>query len=67
MRNVVVSRLENLFWRIWGNSSIQQSLTGSVLATLFMAIQEDSSIHIADHPRSLKVRIWEQATNLDLD
>lgn len=53
-----MSRLENLFWRIWGNTTIQQSLTGSVLATLFMTIHEDPSLHMTNHHSPAKVRIY---------
>ncbi|EEA23855.1 hypothetical protein TMatcc_006928 [Talaromyces marneffei ATCC 18224] len=49
VRDVVVSRLENLFWRIWGNAAIQQSLSGSVLATLFLAINEEPSLNITNY------------------
>ncbi|EED17506.1 conserved hypothetical protein [Talaromyces stipitatus ATCC 10500] len=54
VRDVVVSRLENLFWRIWGNVDVQQNLSGGVLATLFMTIHEDSSLRITDYPPPLK-------------
>ncbi|OKL61031.1 hypothetical protein UA08_03835 [Talaromyces atroroseus] len=49
VQDVVVSRLENFFWRIWSNVALQQNLTGITLATLFMAIHENSSLHIDAH------------------
>ncbi|GAM36656.1 hypothetical protein TCE0_018r05911 [Talaromyces pinophilus] len=64
VRDVVVSRLENLFWRIWGNATIQQSLTGSVLATLFMAIHEDPSLHIHNHRPPSKVTTSTTSNNI---
>jgi Fungal protein of unknown function (DUF1752) len=44
VQDAVVSRLENLFWRIWGSAALQQSLTGIALATLFMAIHENPAL-----------------------
>lgn len=31
-------RLENYFWRVWGNTRLLKSLEGSVLASLFTSI-----------------------------
>lgn len=53
MQDIMVSRLENLFWRIWGSVALQQSLTGITLATIFMAIHENSSLDVAYHHQSL--------------
>lgn len=33
-------RLENFFWRIWGNKNIRDQITGSQVATLFSNISE---------------------------
>ncbi|KAL1982214.1 hypothetical protein VTN96DRAFT_1640 [Rasamsonia emersonii] len=40
-RDGAASRLENLFWRIWGSTRLRKTLTGSTLAALFMDISED--------------------------
>ncbi|KAI9852704.1 MAG: hypothetical protein M1838_005899 [Thelocarpon superellum] len=34
-------RLENLFWRIWGNDAIRRALAGPTIARLFMQIASD--------------------------
>lgn len=34
----VGTRLENFFWRVWGNTRLLKSLEGSVLARLFTSI-----------------------------
>lgn len=52
VQDAVVSRLENLFWRIWGNVALQQSLTGITLATLFMAIHENPSLRMTRRKES---------------
>ncbi|KAI9860550.1 MAG: hypothetical protein M1824_003075 [Vezdaea acicularis] len=41
--NDVGVRLENLFWRIWGNDSLVSTITGATLARLFAHISEGQS------------------------
>ncbi|PYH48723.1 GATA-like domain-containing protein [Aspergillus saccharolyticus JOP 1030-1] len=52
-------RLENLFWRIWGNRRLSRSLSGSMLADLFSRIADQRSISLSElhkaHKRASQV------------
>ena len=37
-------RLENFFWRVWGNQRLRHSLHGSALAKLFSKIADSPSV-----------------------
>ncbi|KAL3473938.1 hypothetical protein BJX99DRAFT_232686 [Aspergillus californicus] len=47
-------RLQNFFWRIWGNERLSNTLTGSILARLFLQISEPSSLTLVK--AKIKVR-----------
>ncbi|MCJ1235848.1 hypothetical protein MMC14_003821 [Varicellaria rhodocarpa] len=48
--NDVGKRLENFFWRIWGNGRIQASIRGSQVAILFHRISEGDVIRTTPTP-----------------
>jgi hypothetical protein len=48
---LVSRRLENLFWRIWGNGRIRDNIQGSTIAALFTAIS-DGDVVIRTTPTS---------------
>ncbi|RAL12685.1 uncharacterized protein BO97DRAFT_52061 [Aspergillus homomorphus CBS 101889] len=47
-------RLENFFWRIWGNRHLLDSLTGSTLADLFSRISDQRSISLVELHKAQK-------------
>lgn len=64
----VVHRLENLFWRIWGNGSVRRSLSGATLAKLFLAVTESRSPHlISSQSASEVVRLPRRMTVVNVD
>ena len=50
MLNDVGIRLENFFWRIWGNKEICYNITGSTVAKLFIHISEGESLRTTPVP-----------------
>lgn len=46
VHDLTVRRLENLFWRIWGNGSVRKNLSGATLAKLFIEVTENKSARV---------------------